>query len=265
MEPAERARRAGSFARVAREYDRGRPGYPPQAIEWILGRRPIEVLDIGAGTGKLTDAVLAAGHHAVAVEPLAEMREVLIARRPQLAVIAGTAERLPLGDGSVDAVVVGAAFHWFEQEAALAEIARVLRPPGVLGLLGNTFATDRRWAAELREILGRAPHTSPGHWPDPDRLAGIFATVEEAEFPHAQEMTPAQVQDYASSRSSFAVLGERERGERLAEIDRLWERTPELTGHAHVEMRWVTRVMRCSGLIGAGRDPGLSYDLSRDA
>jgi ubiquinone/menaquinone biosynthesis C-methylase UbiE len=169
MEPSERARRASSFAGVAAEYDRGRPGYPPQAIDWILGSDPLEVLDLGAGTGKLTDAVIAAGHDVVAVEPLAEMRAVLAARHPDLPVIEGTAERLPLPDGAVDAVVVGAAFHWFEQEAALAEIVRVLRPPGVLGLLGNTFATDRAWAAELRGILGEATHSRPGHWPDPDR------------------------------------------------------------------------------------------------
>ncbi len=249
MEPAERARRAGSFAGVAHEYDRGRPGYPRQAIEWILGRRPLEVLDIGAGTGKLTDALLAAGHHVVAVEPLAEMREILHARHPDLQLIDATAERLPLGDGSLDAVLVGAAFHWFEQDRALSEIARVLRSPGVLGLLGNSFATDRPWAAELREILGRAPHTRPGHWPDPDRLKRTFATVEEAEFPHRQEMTLKQVHDYASSRSSFAVLGEDERDERLAEIDHLWERTPELSECPQIEMRWVTRVMCARGLI----------------
>jgi len=249
MDPAERIRRAGSFAGVAREYDRGRPGYPPQAIEWILGPRSLEVLDLGAGTGKLTDAVLAAGHAVVAVEPLAEMRDVLAARHPDLRVLAGSAERLPLEDRAVDAVVVGAAFHWFEQETALAEIVRVLRAPGVLGLLGNTFQTDGSWAAELRSILGQATRSRPGHWPEPGRMAGIFATVEEAEFPHAQEMTLAQIRDYASSRSSFAVLGDRERRERLAQIDGLWERTPELAGSGAAEVRWVTRALRCGGLL----------------
>jgi ubiquinone/menaquinone biosynthesis C-methylase UbiE len=249
MDPAERVLRAGSFAGVVPEYDRGRPGYPPEAIEWILGPEPLEVLDIGAGTGKLTDAVLAAGHAAVAVEPLAEMRELLAARHPGLSVIEGTAERLPLADGAVDAVVVGAAFHWFEQDQALAEVVRVLRGPGVLGLLGNTFQTDREWAAELRAILGQATRSRAGHWPDPDRLAGIFATVEEAEFPHLQEMTLDQLHDYASSRSSFAVLGDLERSARLAEIDALWQRTPELAGGTHAEVHWVTRALRCSGLI----------------
>jgi ubiquinone/menaquinone biosynthesis C-methylase UbiE len=249
MGTAERIHRAGSFARVAGEYDRGRPGYPREAIDWILGPQPIEVLDIGAGTGKLTDAVLAAGHDVLAVEPLAEMREVLEARHPGLSVIAGTAERLPLPDGSVDGVVVGAAFHWFEQDVALAEIVRVLRASGVLGLLGNSFATDRSWAAELRTILGAGTRSRPGHWPDPSLMASLFATVEDAEFTHTQEMTLEQLQDYASSRSGFAVLDQAERGERLAEIEELWQRTPELAGRSHVEMRWVTQVRRCRELI----------------
>jgi SAM-dependent methyltransferase len=257
MEPSERARRASSFAGVAAEYDRGRPGYPPQAIDWILGPDPLAVLDLGAGTGKLTDAVIAAGHDVVAVEPLAEMRAVLAARHPDLPVIEGTAERLPLPDGAVDAVVVGAAFHWFEQEAALAEIVRVLRPRGVLGLLGNTFATDRAWAAELRGILGEATHSRPGHWPDPDRMAGIFADVEEAEFPHLQRMTLPELRDYASSRSGFAVLDEAERARRLDEIDGLWQRTPELAGRSDAEMQWVTQVRRWRGPISSDRSSAM--------
>jgi ubiquinone/menaquinone biosynthesis C-methylase UbiE len=249
MDPAERVHRAGSFAGVAQEYDRGRPGYPAEAINWILGSRPLEVLDLGAGTGKLTDAVLAAGHDVTAVEPLAEMREVLAARHPDLPVVEGAAEQLPLADGAVDAVVVGAAFHWFEQDAALGEIARVLRPGGVLGLLGNSFDTLRSWAAELRGILGQATLGRAGHWPEPETLAGIFAAVDDADFPHAQEMTLEQLRDYASSRSSFAVLGEAARSERLREIDRLWERAPELAGRSHAQLHWITRVRRCGGLV----------------
>jgi len=249
MDPAERVHRAGSFAGVAQEYDRGRPGYPREAIDWILGSRPLEVLDLGAGTGKLADAVLAAGHDVTAVEPLAEMRDVLAARHDDVHVIEGAAEQLPLADGSFDAVVVGAAFHWFEQDAALAEIARVLRPGGVLGLLGNSFDTSRSWAAELREILGQPTLGRAGHWPEPERLTGMFETVDDAEFPHARETTLEQLRDYASSRSSFAVLGEAERDERLAEIDRLWERAPELAGRSQAQLHWITRVRRCRGRV----------------
>src|SRR5579875_999780 len=157
---ASRAARASSFAGVAEEYDRGRPGYPREAIAWLLGGAsaandgPLEVLDLGAGTGKLTEALLAAGHRVVAVEPLAQMREILAARAPAARVLGGAAEALPLADASVDAVAVGAAFHWFERDAALAEIARVLRAPGVLGLLGNAFEISEPWVARVRAILG---------------------------------------------------------------------------------------------------------------
>lgn len=140
-ETPDRAERARSFARVAGEYERGRPGYPRAAIQWLLGAKPLEVLDLGAGTGKLSAALLEAGHRVTAVEPLDEMRAILTSRLPQAHALDGTAEQLPLADASVDAVVVGAAFHWFDQSVALAEIARVLRPPGVLGLLGNAFDT----------------------------------------------------------------------------------------------------------------------------
>src|SRR5690242_6460089 len=113
MPDGERSRRARSFGGVADEYERGRPSYPRQAISWVLGESPLEVLDLGAGTGKLTAALLAAGHRVSAVEPLAQMRSVLAQTAPGARLLDGTAEHLPLADGSVDAVVVGAAFHWF--------------------------------------------------------------------------------------------------------------------------------------------------------
>ena len=116
--PASRQQRASSFARVADEYERGRPGYPREAIEWLLGYEPLDVLDLGAGTGKLTSALLAAGHRVLAVEPLAEMRAILTSSLPDAQALAGTAEALPLADASVDAVTVGSAFHWFDERLA---------------------------------------------------------------------------------------------------------------------------------------------------
>jgi SAM-dependent methyltransferase len=247
MSAAERSRRARSFASVTEEYERGRPGYPPEAISWILGAEPIDVLDIGAGTGKLTE-VLAAGHRAIAVEPLAEMRTLLESRLPTVRVLPGTAESLPLPGASIDAVVVAAAFHWFDHEKALAEIARVLRPPGVLALLGNSFDMSLGWQVELRRILGPGALGRPGHWPDPDRLRQDFTEVEDREFTHTQPMTLARLRDYASSRSGYAVLPEQERERRLEEIDRLWARTPELSEGNQAEVRWITRVRRCRHL-----------------
>ncbi len=244
MPRAERIRRARSFAGVAAEYDRGRPGYPPEAIDWILGVEPLDVLDLGAGTGKLTEG-LAVRHRVFAVEPLAEMRELLARRLPDVRVLEGSAEAVPLAALSVDAVVVGAAFHWFDHERALAEILRVLRRPGVLGLLGNSFDTSVPWEAELRAILGPAALGRRGHWPDPERLLELFAEVEDREYAHSQPVTRARLQDYASSRSGFATLAPALREQRLQEIDRLWARTPELEGAVQAPLRWITRARRC--------------------
>ena len=218
---------------------------------WLLGTDAVEVLDVGAGTGKLTEAVLAAGHTVVAVEPLAEMRTVLEARLPSARVLQGSAEDLPVAGESVDAVVVGAAFHWFDQEQALVEIARVLRSPGVLGLLGNSFDMSVPWQAELREILGAGALGRPGHWPEPERLRRTFDEVDDREFSHVRSITLAQLRDYASSRSGLAVLPEQIREERLEEIDSLWERALELRDAPNAALRWITRVRRCAGLAGA--------------
>ena len=243
-----RAQRARSFAHVAGEYERGRPGYPPAAIEWLLGAQSLEVLDVGAGTGKLTAALLAAGHRVTAVEPLAQMRAVLERTLPQAHALAGTAERLPLADASVDAVAVGAAFHWFDHDAALAEIARVLRPGGTLGLLGNAFDASQGWIARVREILGPPSLRRPGHWPATERLQPLFAQVEDREFAHEQRVDRLALRDLASSRSSLAVLAPGERESVLARLDSLWEREPELAGQPEATLRWRANVRRCRGL-----------------
>jgi SAM-dependent methyltransferase len=248
LPPAERARRARSFATVAPEYERGRPSYPRPAIDWLLGDRPLRVLDLGAGTGKLTGAVHAAGHDVLAVEPLEEMREVLRTTLPQLETLDGRAERLPLAAERVDAVVVGAAFHWFEQGPALIEIGRVLRAPGILGLLGNAFDTSIPWIAALREILGPPALERPGHWPPPETLLEHFVEVEDRRFPHEQTVDPQRLRDLALSRSSLAIKNPHAREETLARVDELWERFPELAGRERAVLQWVARVRRCRTL-----------------
>ena len=246
-----RAERARSFARVAGEYERGRPGYPPGAVAWLLGARPLEVLDLGAGTGKLTAALLDAGHRVTAVEPLAEMREVLARGQPRARTLEGTAEQLPLADASVDAVAVGAAFHWFDHAAALQEVARVLRPGGVLGLIGNGFDASVRWVAKLREILGTPPLRRPGHWPSAELLGAYFEHVEDREFAHRQRIDRGGLRDLASSRSSLAVLPASERERVLTRLDSLWELEPALSGRREVTLPWRANVRRCKPLLAA--------------
>jgi SAM-dependent methyltransferase len=150
---------ARSFGSQAARYDRYRPSYPAEAIEHVLaGLRPRRVLDLGAGTGKLTADLLARADAVVAVEPDAQMRALLTERVPAAEVRSGSAERLDLSDASVDAVFVGQAFHWFARPAADREIARVLRPGGIAGLLWNYPDLEVDWVPELYDATGdRAP------------------------------------------------------------------------------------------------------------
>ena len=146
---------ARGFAQAVDAYERGRPGYPPEAVERLceaVGIGPGRaVLDLAAGTGKLTRLLVPTGAELVAVEPVEQMRAALARALPEVTALAGTAEDVPLPAASVDAVVAGSAFHWFRGEEALAEIHRVLRPDGRLGSCG-TCATSRRpgWPSSRR-------------------------------------------------------------------------------------------------------------------
>ena len=244
-----RMERARAFALVAEEYDRGRPGYPAAAVRWLLGDAPLTVADLGAGTGKLTAALVAAGHEVVAVEPLAEMRALLTAGVPGARVIAGTAEDTGLPAGSVDAVVAGAAFHWFDRSRAFPEITRILRPPGILGLLGNGFDGVAPWVARLREILGGSRLGRAGHWPTADELRERFADVELREFALEETVDRARLLDLALSRSSVAMLEPDERQAILDRIGALWEQEPDLRGATTATLRYRTRVQRCRGAL----------------
>jgi ubiquinone/menaquinone biosynthesis C-methylase UbiE len=128
---------ARSFDRAAADYERVRPGYPAALLEQLPVARDAEVLDLGAGTGKLTRVLAARYRHVTAVEPLDGMRAILEQVVPAAAALAGSAEEIPLPEGSVDAVFAGQAFHWFANDAAVAEIGRVLRPAGVVALVWN--------------------------------------------------------------------------------------------------------------------------------
>ncbi len=213
--------RAEAFGLYATEYERGRPGYPAAAVRWLLGTDPLVVADLGAGTGKLTAALVAQGHRVPAVEPLSEMRVVLADRAPEAQLIDGTAEQTGLPGQCVDAVVAGSAFHWFDRSRVFPEIERILRPPGILGLLGNGFDTSRPWVAELREILGGSRLGRAGHWPDVAELLGRFTDVDEQSD---------------------------QREARLGQVSQLWEVDPELHGRASAILRYLTRVRRCRGL-----------------
>jgi SAM-dependent methyltransferase len=215
-----RAARQG-FSRAADAYERGRPGYPDAAVRHLLDRVPAnaEVLDLAAGTGKLTRPLLAAGLSVVAVEPVAEMRAAL----PRAArAVDGTAEAIPLGDRTIDGVVVGQAFHWFDGDAALAEIHRVLRLHGVLALLWNRRVEDdplnRKIDALIEPLRGDAPRHRARAWRAAFERTTLFDPLEEAEFESEQRLDADGLEARIGSISYVAALEPAERAPLLARV-----------------------------------------------
>jgi SAM-dependent methyltransferase len=209
----EHARRAVSFGARAAEYARGRPGYPADALRHCLPAGARRVLDLGAGTGKLTSGLLALGLDVVAVEPLTTMRALL---PPAATVLAGSAEAIPLPDAAVDAALVGQAFHWFERDAALAELARVLRPGGTLGLLWNAIDGREPWLAEISEIMRESSQAVDAEPP----FAGVAGLTDPecGLFPHEQELDAEALVDNVASRSVVILMAPEERAELLARV-----------------------------------------------
>jgi SAM-dependent methyltransferase len=242
-----------SFGAAATAYAAHRPDYAQAAVRWALGRAPgSRVLDLGAGTGKLTAALLDAGHRVTALEPLEEMRAVLAANLPEATAIGGRAEELPLADDSFDAVVAGSAFHWFDRDPALAEIARVLRPPGIFGLLGNRYDTSVDWQRRLRKLGGGgAAIYRADHWPSRPQLRERFAEVDNSPaFRHEIEVDAAALRDYLASTSWMATMEPAPRDAHLARIDEFWATDPELEGRERATLLWRTPVRRSRGLLG---------------
>jgi SAM-dependent methyltransferase len=237
---------ARSFALVAEEYERGRPGYPATAIEWVLGDAPLDVIDLGAGTGKLTAGLVATGHRVVAVEPLAEMRAILAQRLPEVQIVNARAEDTRLPPASADAVVAGAAFHWFDRTLALSEIARVLRPRATFGLLGNGLDTSVPWVARLQAVLGDQKLNRAGHWPDADELCAWFDATEEQRFPFGHQVDLPRLLDLAVSRSAIASLGPAAQRQVLDRITALWDNDPDLDGRDSVQLPFLTRALRAT-------------------
>jgi len=178
------------FGLAADLYERGRPDYPAPAIAWLverLGLRPGRtVVDLAAGTGKLTRVLIPSGAEVIAVEPIPQMRALIRGAR----VLEGTAERMPLPDESVDAVTVGQAFHWFRDEEALAEIHRVLRPGGGIGLVWNTRDVTDPVQVAVSEIIDPLGHETPRRhkrdWRKIVDASGLFTPAELTTFPHEQ-------------------------------------------------------------------------------
>jgi SAM-dependent methyltransferase len=219
--------RAHSFGAVAAAYDAGRPTFPADALTWILGPGRLQILDLGAGTGKLTQVAAALGHDVVAVDPSEEMLAVC-RKVPGVDTMVGAAESIPLAHASVDAVIVGQAFHWFDHTRALPEIARVLRPHGVLGLLWNHYDTVVPWVRRLhRAMIGEDFLSGDDEFdPMPTLLqSDLFSMVETARFRHWHDLDRTGLKQLAMSHSRVAVLTESRRDSVLDQIDAIYDST----------------------------------------
>jgi len=243
------AEHARSFDRVAGAYQNARPSYPAAAVEWVLEAAPgLRVVDLAAGTGKLTEVLVAAGAVVTAVEPLANMRAELERALPSVRAIAGTAERMPLPEASADAVFVAQAFHWFDAPAALAEIARVLVPGGVLGLVWNLRDERVPWVADLTVALRGAADVlavSRGIAEGPLE-SERFTAAERREFPNPVPFDRARLREWAASTSRIAVLPEAERAEALDGVVRLADEHPALANRQMFDMPFVAVVGRAT-------------------
>ncbi|UZN04590.1 class I SAM-dependent methyltransferase [Cellulomonas sp. S1-8] len=241
MDHDRHAAHAASFTQNADEYAAVRPGYPPAAVDLLVPAGATAVLDLAAGTGKLTESLVARGLSVVAVEPADGMRAQLVARLPQVEVHAGTAERIPLPDASVDAVTVAQAWHWFDEPAAAAEVARVLRPGGQVGVVWNDRDEDVPWVgaygALLHEIAG--PQLARGTRPT---LGEAFGDVVRTDVRWDHVLTPDELVRLAGTRSYALVLPPAERAALLARVRDLVTTHPAIAGQAHIPVPYLTRV-----------------------
>jgi SAM-dependent methyltransferase len=237
-----------AFGAKADDYEKGRPEYPPSAIRWLVEQLRIEssstVIDLAAGTGKLTRALLPTGARVVAVEPVAGMRETLRSTVPSAEVLDGTAEQLPVPDGFADAVTVGQAFHWFRGDEALREIHRALVPGGRLGLIWNVRDFGQPVQDELRQVSeryrGSTPSQESGAWQDAFGETGLFGPLTEERFAMEQVVDHEQLVARVVSVSFIATLPADEQAEVAREVSDVASRHG-----SPIVLRYITRAYWC--------------------
>ncbi|MEP7765021.1 methyltransferase domain-containing protein [Sanguibacter sp. 25GB23B1] len=251
LDPASVRDRAASFGRGARAYALSRPAYPDAAVSWLLpddAGPHTHVLDLAAGTGKLTASLVARGLHVTAVEPSDAMRDELHTALPSVRALPGLADDIPLPDASVDAVVVGQAWHWFTPETAVPEIARVLRPGGRLGVVWNVRDHTVDWVDEFTRIIHRGDSLAPNH--HTPRLAvdehERFGPTEHTTVPWTDRTTPAGLRTLAGSRSYLLTLPAAARETLLDEVDHLVAHHPALAGRTDLRLPYRAECWRAT-------------------
>lgn len=226
------------YTTAADSYVLGRPGYPPDIADWLRNELGLHsgktVVDLGAGTGKFTHRLAETGARVIAVEPVGQMLDRLSAALPQVEALAGTAESIPLSNASVDAVVCAQAFHWFATHKALAEIHRVLKPGGRLGLVWNMRDERVAWVTRLSQIVnhveGDTPRYRTGAWRKVFPFPG-FGPLHEQYFSHGHTGTPEDVIiNRIRSTSFIAALPIEGRAKIEDQVKELIATEPELNG-----------------------------------
>jgi SAM-dependent methyltransferase len=235
-------RRSLSFGEEAAAYERGRPSYPPDAIDWLLQKDARNVLDLGAGTGKLTVRLVERGLDVIAVDPIPEMLEVLSHSLPDVPALLGSAEEIPLPDDSVDSVLVAQAWHWFDPERAIKEVARVLRPGGRLGLVWNTRDERLGWVKDLGSIVGHEedPFSRRVTLPEP------FTDVERHQVEWTSYLTPQALIDLVASRSYSITSPAAVRSKTLDQVRQLLVTHPALVNATGLALPYITVCVRAT-------------------
>jgi len=239
-----------TFGAHADAYERARPDWPKEAARWLVPEGAELVVELGAGTGKLTRAIAALGARVVAVEPDPRMLAVLRARG--LEGVDGSAEAIPFGDGLADAVVAGSSLHWFELAVALPEIHRVLRPDGRFGFGWNHRDDRHPTIARLGEAVYAAQARRPGlrwrsrDWPAELTRSGLFQDVERALFEHVHELPREALRDHLMSYSGVAGLDEDERRPLLAEVARILDSDESVSADGRLRLPFVVTAYRAT-------------------
>lgn len=231
---------ANSFGPVADVYERGRPPYPTAALDWLLPTGSPRVVDLGAGTGKLTRLIRDRGLEVTAVDPSDGMLDQFRRSVPGVPALRGSAERIPLPDHSADAVLVAQAWHWVDVARAVPEVARVLAPGGRLGLIWNLRDERTDWVRRLGEIIGSEDR-------DRQTLVGPpFGPAEIARFDWQHTLGPAELIDMVASRSGIILLPAHERAAVLSEVRQLTATHPALVGRTEFQLPYVTECVRAT-------------------
>jgi SAM-dependent methyltransferase len=233
------------FGREAEAYERVRPSYPADAVAWLAANLGLEpgrtVLDLAAGTGKLTRLLVPFGATVVAAEPVDGMRRGFVVAVPGVPVVAAAAEALPVGRGALDAITVAQAFHWFDAERAFGEFACVLRPRGRVGLIWNARDRSSGWVDEVWSIMDRVEKRAP--WRDHEkgddsapRPGAEFGPLHGETFGHEQSITPDGVVDRIASVSHVAVLPRADRERVLDEVRGVLSDHPDARGRSELRI-----------------------------